>query len=168
MSQPSDSFNPNDPFAAWRAWRDAGLDAWAKSMTSIVNTESFSQAIGAQLDSLLAVNGPLQQVVHQSMERYLAQANLPSRSETTALASRLTQIEMRLDDMQAQVEHVIQLLERNAAPSIPAARLDELSAQLGAVTAALAAAGTVPGAASAPASAPAAPRRTRKTRPSTE
>jgi hypothetical protein len=164
MSQPSDGLNPNDPFAAWRTWRDASLDAWAKSMTSMVNTESFSQAIGAQLDAMLAVNGPLQQVVHQSMERYLAQANLPSRSETTALAARLTQIEMRLDDMQAQVEHVIHLLERNAAPSIPAAQLEQLTAQLAAVSAALAAAGTVPGAASEPASAPAAPRRSRKPR----
>jgi len=31
MSQnPSDGFDPNDPFGAWRSIRDANLDAWAK------------------------------------------------------------------------------------------------------------------------------------------
>lgn len=162
MTLPPNGFDSNDPFGAWRAWRDASLDAWAKSLTSVVNTESFSQAIGAQLDAMLAANGPLQQVVHQSMERYLAQANLPSRSEMATLAGRLTNIEMRLDDMQAQLDEVLQFAQRQAAPSITAAQLDRLTAQLTAVSTGLAAAATAPGAAAVPPTAAVAQPRSRK------
>ncbi len=115
MTQPPNGFDPNDPIGTWRAWRDATLDAWAKSMTALVNTETFSQAIGAQLDALLAVSGPVQQAVQQYMERYLAQAQLPSRNEVVTLASRLTNIEFRLDDMQAQLDELTDLVRKLAS-----------------------------------------------------
>ncbi|MBO9339102.1 hypothetical protein [Chloroflexus sp. Y-396-1] len=115
MTQPPNGFDPNDPIGTWRAWRDATLEAWAKSMTALVNTETFSQAIGAQLDALLAVSGPVQQAVQQYMERYLAQAQLPSRNEVVTLASRLTNIEFRLDDMQAQLDELTDLVRKLAS-----------------------------------------------------
>lgn len=115
MTQPPNGFDPNDPIGTWRAWRDATLEAWAKSMTAMVNTETFSQAIGAQLDALLAVSGPVQQAVQQYMERYLAQAQLPSRNEVVTLASRLTNIEFRLDDMQAQLDELTDLVRKLAS-----------------------------------------------------
>ncbi|MDW8404984.1 hypothetical protein [Chloroflexus sp.] len=120
MTQPPNGFDPNDPIGTWRAWRDASLDAWAKSLTAMVNTETFSQAIGAQLDALLAVSGPIQQAVQQYMERYLAQAQMPSRSEVVSLASRLTNIEFRLDDMQAQLDELTDLVRQLAAAGTPA------------------------------------------------
>ncbi|MGB9739740.1 MAG: hypothetical protein C0184_12630 [Chloroflexus aggregans] len=115
MTQPPNGFDPNDPIGTWRAWRDASLDAWAKSLTAMVNTETFSQAIGAQLDALLAVSGPIQQAVQQYMERYLAQAQMPSRNEVISLASRLTNIEFRLDDMQAQLDELTDMVRALAA-----------------------------------------------------
>ncbi|NTU78956.1 MAG: hypothetical protein HGA45_06050 [Chloroflexales bacterium] len=142
MSQnATDGFDPNDPFGTWRTIRDANLDAWAKGMTSLVNTEVFAKAIGLQLDSLLAASAPVQSVVQQYMETYLAQVNMPSRGEVVNLAQRLTNIELRLDDMQAQ--------------------LDELLTAIRAVAAAPVAATTVPEAANDEAKS-AAPRRTRK------
>ncbi len=108
MSQKAtDGFDPNDPFGTWRTIRDANLDAWAKGMTSLVGTEVFSKAIGAQLDTLLATSAPMQKVVQQYMEAYLAQVNMPSRNEVVGLAGRLTGIEMRLDDMQAQLDELL-------------------------------------------------------------
>ncbi|MGQ9480992.1 hypothetical protein [Chloroflexus sp.] len=118
MTQPPNGFDPNDPIGSWRAWRDASLEAWAKSLTSIVNTETFSQAIGAQLDALLAISGPVQQAVQQYMERYLAQAQLPSRNEVVTLAERLTNIEFRLDDMQAQFDELTDLVRKLAAAPV--------------------------------------------------
>ncbi|WP_322511260.1 hypothetical protein [Chloroflexus sp.] len=143
MTQPPNGFDPNDPIGTWRAWRDASLDAWAKSLTAMVNTETFSQAIGAQLDALLAVSGPIQQAVHQYMERYLAQAQMPSRNEVVSLASRLTNIEFRLDDMQAQLDELTDLVRQLAAAGTPAAadvsfignRLSAIEEQLAAIAA---------------------------------
>ena len=118
MSQnATDGFDPNDPFGTWRTIRDANLDAWAKGMTSFVNTDGFAQAIGLQLDSLLATSAPVQQAVHQYMDTYLAQVNMPSRDEVVSLATRLTNIEMRLDDMQAQLDDVLTAIRAVAAPA---------------------------------------------------
>lgn len=103
----TEGFDPNDPLGTWRTIRDANLDAWAKGMTSLVNTEVFAKAIGMQLDTLLAASAPVQQVVRQYMDTYLAQVNMPSRAEVVNLASRLTNIEMRLDDMQAQLDELL-------------------------------------------------------------
>lgn len=100
-------FDPNDPLGTWRTIRDANLDAWAKGMTSLVNTEVFSKAIGMQLDTLLAASAPAQKAVQQYMETYLAQVNMPSRAEVVSLAARMTNIELRLDDMQAQLDDVL-------------------------------------------------------------
>lgn len=143
MTQPPNGFDPNDPIGTWRAWRDASLEAWAKSLTAMVNTETFSQAIGAQLDALLAISGPVQQAVQQYMERYLAQAQLPSRNEVVTLAERLTNIEFRLDDMQAQLDELADLVRKLAVAQTPTAvdvgvideRLRGIEEQLTALTA---------------------------------
>lgn len=127
MSQnATDGFDPNDPFGTWRTIRDANLDAWAKGMTSMVNTEVFAKAIGMQLDTLLAASAPMQKTVQQYMETYLAQVNMPSRGEVVSLAQRLTNIELRLDDLQAQLDDVLSVLRSlaaapTAAPAIAAA-----------------------------------------------
>lgn len=143
MTQPPNGFDSNDPIGTWRAWRDASLEAWAKSLTAMVNTETFSQAIGAQLDALLAISGPVQQAVQQYMERYLAQAQLPSRNEVVTLAERLTNIEFRLDDMQAQLDELTDLVRKLAVAQTPTAidagvideRLQGIEEQLTALTA---------------------------------
>lgn len=107
MSQnANEGFDPMDPIGTWRTIRDANLDAWAKSMASLTNTDAFAQAIGAQLDTLLAASAPLQQTVQRAMEQYLAQAQMPSRTEVISLAERLTNIELRLDDMQAALDAI--------------------------------------------------------------
>lgn len=132
MSQnPTDGYDPNDPFGTWRSIRDANLDAWAKGMTSMVNTEVFAKAIGMQLDSLLAASAPVQKAVQQYMETYLAQVNMPSRGEVVSLATRLTNIELRLDDMQAQLDDVLAALRALAAAPVAAAPAPALKASNG-------------------------------------
>lgn len=122
MSQnATDGFDPNDPFGTWRTIRDSNLDAWAKGMTSLVNTEVFAKAIGLQLDSLLAASAPVQSAVQQYMESYLAQVHMPSRGEVVNLATRLTNIEMRLDDMQAQLDELLTAIHQAVAAAPVAA-----------------------------------------------
>jgi hypothetical protein len=122
MSQnPTDGYDPNDPFGTWRTMRDANLETWAKSMTSMVNTDVFAKAIGLQLDTLLAASAPVQKAVQQYMESYLAQANMPSRGEVVSLATRLTHIEMRLDDLQAQLDDVLGAIRALAVAPLAAA-----------------------------------------------
>jgi hypothetical protein len=129
----SDRFDPTDPVGALRTIRDANLDAWAKGMATMVNTESFSKALGLQLDTMLAASGPMQKMVSQYMEAYLAQANMPSRAEVISLAQRMTNIEMRLDDMDARLDDILYavrtLAAPTAAPAVEAAAAPEAAAE---------------------------------------
>jgi polyhydroxyalkanoic acid synthase PhaR subunit len=121
----------SDPFGAWRSLRDANLDALAKSMATMVNTDAFSKAIGMQLDSYLAVSAPFQKAVEQYMEAYLAQLRMPSRSELISMAQRLTNIELRIDDMDARLDEILEAVgQREPAPAQPAAALDDKLATL--------------------------------------
>jgi hypothetical protein len=121
----NDGFDPTDPVGAWRTIRDANLDAWAKGMATMVNTESFAKALGLQLDTMLTASAPMQAVVSQYMETYLAQASMPSRAEVISLAQRMTNIEMRLDDMDARLDDILFAVRGLATPAAaPALAVD--------------------------------------------
>lgn len=115
-SNPNDGFDPTDPIGAWRSIRDANLDAWAKGMTTMVNTEAFAKAFGLQLDTMLATSAPMQKLFTQYMEAYLAQASMPSRAEVISLAQRMTSIEMRLDDMDSRLDAILNAVRSLATP----------------------------------------------------
>jgi len=119
-SNQNEGFDFTDPVGTWRTIRDANLDAWAKGMATLVNTETFSKALGLQLDTMLAASAPVQKTMNQYMEAYLGQANLPSRAEVISLARRMTNIEMRLDDMDARLDEILFALRALATPA-PAA-----------------------------------------------
>jgi hypothetical protein len=97
-----------DPFELWRGMRDAGMDAWAKMMTQTVNTEAYAQATGAWLEAYLAASAPACEAFAASMAAALQQMNVPTRADVLGLAERLTNIEMRLDDLDAKLDALLQ------------------------------------------------------------
>ncbi len=117
MTQPPDEFKPIDPFGAWRGMRDAGLESWSKSMIELVNSDAFAQRQAAVLDAYLTSSAPLQQALQQAMTRVLTQLNMPTRSDVIGLSERLTNIELRLDDLEVALERA----ERSASKPQPAA-----------------------------------------------
>ena len=100
----SNSSNPFDPTGVFNELRDSTMDAWAKTMVNVVNTDAYSEATGAMLDAWLTSSGPFRKVIEGTMTQVLANLNLPTRSEVTTLAERLTNIEMRLDDLDAKLD----------------------------------------------------------------
>ncbi len=113
MTQRSNDSNPFDPFNALQTMRDANLDAWSKAMLQLVNTEAYSEATGQVMDAYLTTSAPLRGVLESTMTQVLTQLNMPTRSDVISLAERLTNIEMRLDDLDAQFD----ALERRARQS---------------------------------------------------
>jgi polyhydroxyalkanoate synthesis regulator phasin len=95
-----------DPFETFRAMRDAYLDAMAKVMVGAVNTEAYAQATGNMLESYLTAVAPFREALDKSMLQMLQQLELPSRQEVAALAERFTNVEMRLDDMDAKLDAI--------------------------------------------------------------
>jgi hypothetical protein len=100
------SSKPADPFEMFRGMRDAYLDSVAKAMIEAVNTEDYAEATGAMLNNSLAVTAPYREAVEKSMLQALQQLSLPSRQDILALAERFTNLEMRLDDMDAKLDRI--------------------------------------------------------------
>ena len=104
MTKKSDDQNPFDPFGAFQSMRDMGMDAWSKMMIQLVNSEAYAQATGAMLDAWLTTSAPFRKAVETTMTQVLTQLNMPTRADVIGLAERLTNIEMRLDDIEAKID----------------------------------------------------------------
>ena len=106
-----------DPLEQWRALRDVYMDAWAKAMGEAVNSEAYTQASGAVLDTCLTATSPFRDAQKKAMITALEQLNMPSRAEFVSLAERLSNIELLLDDMSAKLDDI----HRAVTKSVPAA-----------------------------------------------
>ena len=109
MAPENENTKPADPFDALRGMRDNYLDAMSKVMMNAVNSEEYAQATGGMLNSALIASAPFREALDKAMAAALQQSSMPSRQEVTALAGRFTNIEMRLDDMEAKLDRIIEL-----------------------------------------------------------
>jgi polyhydroxyalkanoic acid synthase PhaR subunit len=112
----SEDSNPFDPFEAWRKMQEANMDAWAKAMVQAVNAESYAKATGAMLDAYLAASGPFREAIEKTMRQAMQQLSIPTRDDFVSLAERMTNIELRLDDMDAKIDRIERLLMAEQLP----------------------------------------------------
>ena len=134
-AQPGSS-KPYDPLEPFREMRDAYLDAMAKTMVEAVNTDAYAQATGAMLDNTLTISNPFKEAMEKSMLQVLQQLSLPSRQDILSLSERFTNIEMRLDDMDASLSGFETTLQKTLLPILQQlllvnARLDGVEVKLG-------------------------------------
>jgi len=108
MANSNDEFNILDPLGMMKGVRDAQMDAWSKMMVQLVNSEAYADATGKMLDVWLANSAPFRKMVEKALGQTLANLSLPSRGEIASLAERLTNIEMRLDDLDAKLDEFLQ------------------------------------------------------------
>lgn len=104
MSKTQDTFNPFDPTGMFKGMRDANMDAWSKMMIQLVNTDAYAESTGKMLDAWLSSSGPFRKAIEKSMSQVLTNLQLPSTEDIANLNKRLTNIEMRLDDLDAQLD----------------------------------------------------------------
>ena len=113
---------PFDPLESFRKLRDAGMDSWAKTMVELVNTEGYAQSSGAVLDACLTASSPMRETMEKVMVRALEQLSMPTRADVIALAQRFTNIEMRLDDLDAKLDHIAQDVRKTARKTTKGAK----------------------------------------------
>jgi hypothetical protein len=117
--------NGPDPAAAFRELRDSYLDAWAKATVDVVNTEAYAKATGATLDACLSASSPFREAMEKAMPQALQQLSMPSRADFISLAERLTNVEMKLDDIDAKLDQIGNVFKKPASAARirrPAAR----------------------------------------------
>jgi hypothetical protein len=104
MGNAKETFDPFDPTGMLKEMRDSNMDAWAKMMTKLVNTDAYSESTGKMLDAWLTSSSPFRKAMEKSISQSLESLNLPSLDDISRLNGRLTNIEMRLDDMDAKLD----------------------------------------------------------------
>ena len=102
-----------DPFEPFREVRDAYLEAMSKTMIDAVNSEAYAKATGAMLDWSLTAAEPFRDGMEKAVLHAMQQLSFPSRQEVSALAERFTNLELRVDDMDAKLDRIMSLLERD-------------------------------------------------------
>ena len=72
---------------------------------------------GAMLDTYLTVSAPFREALEKAMVKTLEQLAMPSRADVVSIAERMTNIEMRLDDLDAKLDNIQRLIvQAGAAP----------------------------------------------------
>src|SRR5208282_3144720 len=110
--EPTNEGKRFDPMEPWRGVRDIYMDAWSKTMVDMVNTEAYAQASGAMLDTYLTVSTPFREAIEKAMLKTLEQLAMPSRADFVSIAERMTNIEMKLDDLDAKLDAMHALLAK--------------------------------------------------------
>jgi hypothetical protein len=106
MSQNNDSYNPFDPAGILKSIRDANLESTSRMMIDLVNSDAYANATGVMLDAWLSNSTPFRKALESALTQVITGLNLPTRDDVISLAERLTNIEMRLDDLEAKVDEV--------------------------------------------------------------
>lgn len=110
MPHKPDGDKAYDPFEAWRELRDANLDVWAKFMIQGVNTDAYAKTTGAMLDQYLTASAPFREILEKTMVNVLGQLSMPTRDDFVSMAKQLTNIEMRLDDLDNKLDQIVVLM----------------------------------------------------------
>jgi hypothetical protein len=115
MSKEPETGNPLDPFGVLNAMRDASMQTWSKMMIDFVNSEAYSQATAQWLDTYLTMSHPFQRAIEKTTTQALTSLNMPVRTDVISLAERLTNVEMRLDDLDAKLDDILRAVQSLAS-----------------------------------------------------
>jgi len=109
-------------FKKLRDLRDVGLDAVAKRMITITQSEPYSLASSLLAKPGLVALAVTRRKVDKVMSELLAHANMPSRSDLLALSTRLAHIEMAIDDLGAAMDQLRSANAQSTQSPSPAKR----------------------------------------------
>src|SRR5262249_32189882 len=77
----------------WKQFLDQWIESWSKVLGQAMGTEQFAKMMGQSLDQMLVTAAPAKKVVDQQIEQALQALNLPSRSQLTAIAKQIVELE---------------------------------------------------------------------------
>jgi len=104
MSEKEDTVNPFDPLGLMKGVRDTGMEHWSKVMTDFVHSDAYASANAEMLNAWLSNSSPFRKAMETAVNQSLSAMNIASRDDYVRMAERLTNIEMRLDDLDAKLD----------------------------------------------------------------
>ena len=100
-----------DPFSQMLQFYDDWTKTWSGAASEMASNKHFADSIAQQLESSLSTTQMMRRQMSELMEQSMQQMSMPTRREILSIAERMTSIEMRLDDMEAKVDQVLDLLK---------------------------------------------------------
>lgn len=112
----------SDPAEMWIQLYDNWAKTWASAMSEAVASERFVESAVQQMEGGIGAAELVQRQTREIMERALEQMHIPTREQVISLAQRMTEIEVRLDDIQAgqddihdQLQQILNALQNREA-----------------------------------------------------
>ncbi|HET7340062.1 MAG TPA: poly(R)-hydroxyalkanoic acid synthase subunit PhaE [Methylomirabilota bacterium] len=99
-----------DLIAQWKQFLDQWIEAWSRVLNQSMHTEAFAQLMGRSLEGWLAAQAPVKKAGEQALEQMTTQLNLASRSQLTAVAKQIVELEERLERVEDGVQAILRRL----------------------------------------------------------
>lgn len=96
-----------DLLQLWKRFMDEGIEAWSKALERAMQSEAFASAFGKYLEQSLGTIGPVQREMKKAGEMYLKAFGLPSRTQIGEMASQLSWVESRIEELEEKIEAVL-------------------------------------------------------------
>lgn len=105
MSKSEDTINL-DPFRLWREWYQKSEKSWSDAVTQLMGDDRFAKSAGKYLQEALHA----QRMFTEAMAKYLANLNLPSRSDVLSLSDRVGKVEDAVAGLQVEIRQLRRVL----------------------------------------------------------
>ena len=112
MNDKTETPNLFDPLGLMKNLRDSNMEQWSKAMLEVVNSDTFASAQAESLNIWLSSSAPFRKLLEDTLTRTLGLLQFPTSDDITRLAERLTNVEMRLDDMDAKLDQLLEAKNR--------------------------------------------------------
>ena len=100
-----------DLAAQWKQFNDQWIEAWSKALGQVMNTEAWAGMMGKSLDQWLVAAAPLKKAAEQQIDQALQTLNMASRTQLTAVAKQIVELEERLERMEDTLAAILKRLE---------------------------------------------------------
>jgi hypothetical protein len=100
--------------AQWKQFLDQWIAAWSRVLEQAMGTDTFAKLMGKQLEGFLNASGPAKKAAEQQIELSLSGLGIPSRTQVTALARHLVQVEEKIDAVEDKLDRVLRRLDDRA------------------------------------------------------
>lgn len=107
-----------DPMRVWREWYQTNEKRWSDQLTELFGDERFASTAGRSFQEMLHAH----RMFTEAMGQYLANLNLPARTDILALSDRIGELEDALAGLQVEIRELrsaIQPAQPQAEPRRP-------------------------------------------------
>ena len=97
-----------DPVRLWREWYQKSEKSWNEGLSQLLGDDRVAKSTGKYLQEAIHA----QRMFTESMAKWLANLNFPSRSDVLALSDRVGKLEDTIAGLQVEIRQLRQALTK--------------------------------------------------------